>query len=52
MYAVNVKPRARGLIQFLVDPPSCVQLSFAREHNTTVYKKVGQFLVETIYNSH
>ena len=33
MYAVNVKPCAPGLIQFLVDPPSCVQLSFAREHN-------------------
>ena len=26
MYAVNVKPCARGLIQFLVDPPSCVQM--------------------------
>ena len=34
MYAVNVKPCARRLIQFLVDPSSCMQLSFAREHNT------------------
>ena len=36
MYAVNVKPCARGLIQFLVDPPSCVQLSFARKHNSQI----------------
>ena len=40
MYAVNVKPCALGLIQFLVDLPSCVQLSVAREHNTRLFKEM------------